>query len=73
MDRKYLNVSDLQSVLGVGRSTAYSLMRRADFPATHLGRKVVVEASALDAWAARGGTVTRDGERECKPVRTAAR
>ena len=73
MERKYLNINELQRVLGIGRSTAYALMRRADFPTTHVGRKVVVEASALDAWAARGGTVMRDGERECKPVREAAR
>ena len=71
MERRYLNVKDLQSVLGIGRSSAYQLMRRADFPTTHLGRKIVVEASALDAWAAHGGTVARGCE--CEPVRTAAR
>lgn len=71
MERCYLNVEGVQRVLGVGRSTAYTLMRRADFPTTRLGRKMVVDSVALDEWAAQGGTVKRDEEH--RPVRAAAR
>lgn len=69
--RKYLNVTDVQSILGIGRSTAYALMRRADFPTTRLGRKMVVDSAALDTWAAQGGTLKRD--EECRPIQATTR
>lgn len=52
-DRICLTVTELQAALGVGRSTAYQLIHRRDFPTVHLGRKVLIPVDGLRAWLAQ--------------------
>ena len=53
---KMLTAKETQTYLGVGRSTVYALLKRADFPSARLGRRIVVPESALREWLAKGGT-----------------
>lgn len=45
-----LKVSEVQAVLGVGRSTVYELIARHELPSLRIGRLVRVPRWALVAW-----------------------
>jgi excisionase family DNA binding protein len=45
-----LTVPELQKVLDIGRDTAYSLVRRRDFPSVKLGREYRVLEHELGDW-----------------------
>lgn len=45
-----LNVKELQDALGIGRDTAYDLMRSKAFPSIRIGGRYVVEKEALQSW-----------------------
>lgn len=47
------NVKELQEILGIGRETAYALMRSRAFPSMRLGGRYIVEKGALQAWIKR--------------------
>lgn len=49
-ERKAYRVSDLPELLGIGRSAAYALTRRADFPSLRVGSSIIIPAEALDRW-----------------------
>lgn len=53
MESMVFNVKDLQTVLGVGRDTAYALMRNKSFPAIKIGSRYIVEAEAFKQWLKR--------------------
>ena len=53
LDKEVFNVKDLQTVLGVGRDTAYALMRNKSFPAIKIGSRYIVEAEAFKQWLKR--------------------
>ena len=53
---RYLNAKEIIEALNISRTTAYALMKRADFPSTRIGRKIVVSEIALREWLERGGT-----------------
>lgn len=57
---KYLNVKQIMEMLGVGRSTVYALLKREDFPASRIGKRIVVSETALREWMAQGGTERRE-------------
>lgn len=59
MDR-YLNAKEIMATLNIGRSTVYALLKRQDFPAVHIGKRVLVSEIALHEWLARGGTEQRE-------------
>ncbi|MFP5255153.1 MAG: helix-turn-helix domain-containing protein [Acidimicrobiia bacterium] len=42
-----LTVEQTAKVLGIGRSTAYDLVRTGDIPSLRLGRRLVIPAAAL--------------------------
>jgi len=50
MAEAVFTVKDVMRYLRVGRSTAYALFGRADFPCFALGRKLLVTKDALDEW-----------------------
>jgi len=41
---------EVAAILGVGRNTIYSILRRPDFPVLKIGRLKRVSQSALDEW-----------------------
>jgi excisionase family DNA binding protein len=45
-----LTVKDLQSVLKIGRDTAYALVRSKGFPSYKLGGRYYVTQEALERW-----------------------
>lgn len=57
MTERYLTQKDLQDIIPtLGRTGAYALMRRDDFPSFRIGRKLFVAESAFHKWLADGGT-----------------
>ena len=58
---KYLNAKEIMKTLNVGRSTVYALLKREDFPASRIGKRIVVSEMALREWMAQGGTERREG------------
>ena len=45
-----LSVPDLTALLGISRADAYELVKRKDFPALHIGKRVLVPKDKLIAW-----------------------
>lgn len=56
-DRIQVGIMD---VLKVGRSTVYALLNRNDFPATRIGKRILVSETALHEWLEAGGTARDD-------------
>jgi excisionase family DNA binding protein len=44
------NVEDLIELLGVGRVTAYQLVKRKDFPKIHIGKRILIPKAGLMKW-----------------------
>lgn len=53
MEKLTISATELPRVLGVGRNTAYELVKRSDFPAVRIGRRIVVPVDALREWLER--------------------
>lgn len=53
MNEKIMHVEELQNELGIGRDTAYALMRNHSFPSIKIGRRYIVERKAFEEWLAR--------------------
>lgn len=45
-----LSVTEAAELLGVSRSTIYTLIHRADFPCLNLGRRTVISREGLVKW-----------------------
>ena len=45
-----LTVVQLAEVLGISRTGAYELVRRNDFPALKIGKRIVIPKEALARW-----------------------
>lgn len=45
-----LTVEDVRARLKIGRNKAYDIFARDDFPAILIGRKYVIEETALKKW-----------------------
>lgn len=48
-----LNAEQLAMLLGVSRAGAYQLLRRADFPTLHIGKRKLAPKDKLIAWSDR--------------------
>lgn len=57
MTDRILAVKDLRDAIPtLGRTGAYALMNRKDFPSFRIGKKLFVSETALREWIAAGGT-----------------
>lgn len=54
-----LNAGQIAALLGISRAGAYQLLRRADFPTLHIGKRKLVPKDKLIAWIDRQ---TRKGD-----------
>lgn len=45
-----MNVSELSKQLGISIPTAYTLTRQENFPALHIGRRIVIPIAAFENW-----------------------
>lgn len=51
MEKKLcITVEEMGEWLGIGRSMAYQLARREDFPTIRIGRKMLIATQGLEAW-----------------------
>ena len=57
---KYLSVKDVMNCTGLGRSTVYAMFQIPGFPATRIGKRLIVSERALSEWLARGGTEPKE-------------
>lgn len=46
----FLNAELIAKTLGIAPSSAYELMREKDFPALHVGKRIVVPKEQLRLW-----------------------
>ncbi len=53
MEKLTIKATELPDVLGIGRNTAYALIKRADFPSVRIGRRIVIPVDALKSWLER--------------------
>lgn len=49
-DRLLVSVREAARLLGIGRDTAYGLIREGRLPAVRIGRRVLVPRAALEPW-----------------------
>lgn len=49
-ERLALNVTEAAKLLGVSRTTMYQIMRMKDFPAVHLGGRILISRAGLQRW-----------------------
>lgn len=49
-EERLLTVDEMMDLLRVGRTTAYELCRRVDFPTIRIGRMIRIPESALLRW-----------------------
>lgn len=66
MDIQLLKINEAARIAGIGRSAAYDLVTRGDWPSVKLGRSLRVPLKGLQAWLA-------DREREAEDRATAMR
>ena len=50
---RVLEVSDIQRIMGISRTTAYELVHRPDFPAFRSGRLIRISREAFFEWMAK--------------------
>lgn len=50
IDRVALTVPEMAEALGIGLSSAYELIHRADFPSFRIGRSVRISRERLMEW-----------------------
>ena len=50
VDRVALTVPEVAEALGVGLSSAYQLIHRADFPSFRIGRSIRISRAKLAEW-----------------------
>lgn len=43
-------VEEARQYMGVGRTTMYELVRRADFPTVRIGKRIIIPKESLDRW-----------------------
>ena len=48
-----VTVEEMGELLGIGRTKAYDVARRADFPTIRLGNRMLIPKKALEAWLER--------------------
>lgn len=63
MERKYLDAKGVMKQTGLGRNTVYAMFNIPSFPATRVGKRIIVAEDALYAWLDRGGTEQKETAR----------
>jgi len=59
-----LNAEELAEKLGIGRNTAYALLRQKGFPTIRIGKRLIVPTLELNIWlqnqSKEGGTAWKE-------------
>ena len=67
MHREVLTVSELAKTLGIGRNSAYELIRQHKLPALRLGRRIVIPRVALQRFLEQAGQLPAESETQGPP------
>ena len=51
VQKEWLSVTEVQEVLGIGRTKAYRLITSGEIPAVRIGRLLRINRAELDTWA----------------------
>lgn len=49
-DKRTYTVDEIQDILGIGRSSAYNLVKQKVFPSVRIGRVIRIPAKPFDDW-----------------------
>lgn len=49
-EKKTYTVSEIQDILGISQSTAYSLIKKKEFHSINVGRHIRISKASFDAW-----------------------
>lgn len=58
MEKLVISVSELQNILGIGHNSVYALVKRPDFPAVRIGKRIVIPVDGLKQWLNENSTNT---------------
>lgn len=58
--KRTLTVKEMQTVLGIGRVTAYELCNSEGFPSFRIGKKILIDSERLNEWIRNGGEVKHE-------------
>jgi len=67
LHREVLTVSELAKTLGIGRNSAYELIRQHKLPALRLGRRIVIPRVALQRFLEQAGQLAAESETRGPP------
>lgn len=59
----YYTVEDIMYILGIGRSTAYKLVKTRGFPSMQIGKQIRIDKEEFDIW--RSKKLEKRIELEC--------
>ncbi len=66
--REVLTVSEVAKTLGIGRNSAYELIRQHKLPALRLGRRIVIPRVALQRFLDQAGQLATESETQGPPT-----
>ena len=49
-EKRVYTVNEIQDILGIGRTTAYALVKRGLFHSIRVGQKVLISRKSFDEW-----------------------
>ena len=50
VERRVYTVDEIQDILGIGRTTAYALVKKKQFHSIKVGQRVLISRKSFDAW-----------------------
>lgn len=53
VEKEFLTISEVQRVLGIGSTKAYSMVQSGELPAIRVGRTLRVRVRDIEEWAER--------------------
>ena len=68
MRREVLTVSEVAKTLGIGRNSAYELIRQHKLPALRLGRRIVIPRVALQRFLDQAGQLATESKTQGPPT-----
>lgn len=68
MRREVLTVPEVAKTLGIGRNSAYELIRQHKLPALRLGRRIVIPRVALQRFLDQAGQLATESETRGPPT-----
>lgn len=57
MERQTYTTMEIRDILGIGRDSAYKLVKAKGFPKIQIGRKVVIPKKAFENWLLGGAVI----------------